>query len=268
MRRFKVQDFKCKVTVTLLCSFLILNLVFAEKASAFLTARATPDHIKIDFFYHGCSIKVSGFTDPGDVDLIVKIASPIGQEMFRKRVKAAGFLWMEKGELTFDHVPSLYRLYSTGQSDDLLSQEEMDKYIIGYHALHEHVEITPVADKHEKTQLFDEFVKLKESSSLYSVSYKAISKTVEHGKQGYSLEIAWPYMAAPDTYLVTVYAVKNKRVIEKAETNILVEQVGLLRVILNMATNNGALYGILSIVAALLAGFTVGIVFKKGKGGH
>jgi uncharacterized protein (TIGR02186 family) len=268
MRKFKMQDFKCKIMMALLFTFLIVNLVFAEKASAFLTARVNPNHVKIDFFYHGCTITVNGFTDPGDIDLIVKITSPLGQEMFRKRVKAAGFLWMEKGELTFDHVPALYKLYSTGKSDDVLTQEEMDKYSIGYHSLHEQVAITPVADKHEKTQLFDEFVKLKESSGVYSVSYGAISKIVEQGKQRYSLEIAWPYTATPDTYLVTVYAVKNKRVIGKTETNILVEQVGLLRVILNMATNNGALYGILAIVAALIAGFTVGIVFKRGKGGH
>jgi hypothetical protein len=35
-----------------------------------------------------------------------------------------------------------------------------------------------------------------------------------------------------------------------------------------MAKNNGALYGIISIMAALGAGFGVGLVFRKNDGAH
>jgi hypothetical protein len=35
-----------------------------------------------------------------------------------------------------------------------------------------------------------------------------------------------------------------------------------------MARKNGALYGVLSILAALGAGFGVGMVFRKGGGAH
>jgi len=35
-----------------------------------------------------------------------------------------------------------------------------------------------------------------------------------------------------------------------------------------MAKNNGALYGIISILIALGAGFGVGMIFRKGGGAH
>jgi uncharacterized protein (TIGR02186 family) len=269
MRGFKIQDSRFKIVIFLIFGFLILNLAFSEEASASLTAEINHDHIKIGFFYHGSTVDISGFSNPADADLIIRITSPEGHQILRKKVKAAGLLWMNDGELKFEHAPSLYFLYSTRKLDDILIQEEMDKYVIGYSALNGHMEITPVANKDEKTKFFNEFVKLKESSHLYSISSQKISTTDKDGKQSYFIELNWPYQAPPDNYLVTVYAVKNKRVVEKAEANMLVEQVGIVKTLFSMAKNNGALYGLISIFAALLAGFIVAIVFpKKGKGGH
>lgn len=86
--------------------------------------------------------------------------------------------------------------------------------------------------------------------------------------QNYSIKLNWPYQAAPGEYLVTVYAVKDKKVVEKAEARMIVEQAGIVKTLANMAKNNGAVYGIISILAALAAGFGVGMVFRKGGGGH
>lgn len=57
-------------------------------------------------------------------------------------------------------------------------------------------------------------------------------------------------------------------VIEKPETKLLVEHTGIMRVIADMAKNNGAMYGIVSIVIAIVAGFAVGIIFRMARSGH
>jgi hypothetical protein len=62
--------------------------------------------------------------------------------------------------------------------------------------------------------------------------------------------------------------VKDGRIVETAESKILVEQVGTVKSLATMAKNRGALYGLLSILAALGAGFGVGLVFRKGGGAH
>jgi len=69
-------------------------------------------------------------------------------------------------------------------------------------------------------------------------------------------------------YTVTVYAVKNKKIVEQAESKVQVEQAGIVKRLAGMAKNNAAVYGILSIMAALGAGFGVGLIFRKGGGAH
>ncbi len=57
-------------------------------------------------------------------------------------------------------------------------------------------------------------------------------------------------------------------VIESSETKLMMENTGMMKTIADMAKNNGALYGIVSIVIAIVAGFAVGIIFRMARGGH
>ena len=248
-------------------ALMALLLVTAGNASAELTARANHDHIKIDFFYHGSSVSVRGVSDRG-TDLVIKITSPEGHQELLKRGKLAGFLWMNVGKLTFEKAPNLYSLHSTKKLEDILSRDEMETYGLGYPALEKHVAISPVASENEKADWFNQFVKFKESSKLYSVSSGKINMTEQGGKQNYYVLLEWPYQALPDNYTISVYAVKDKKVVETAETHVLVEQVGTVKSLAGMAKNDGAFYGIISILAALGAGFGVGMVFRRGGGAH
>ncbi|HXX81874.1 MAG TPA: TIGR02186 family protein [Thermodesulfovibrionales bacterium] len=248
-------------------AFVALMLAAAGSTSAELTATANHDHIKIDFFYHGSSVSVRGISDQG-TDLVIKIASPEGHQELRKKGKLAGFLWMNVGKLTFEKVPNLYSLHSTKKLEDILSRDEMDRYGLGYSALQKHAEIGPVASGDEKAEWFNQFVRFKESSKLYSVSSGKINITEQGRTQNYYVLLDWPYQALPENYTISVYAIKDKKVVETAETHVLVEQVGMVKSLAGMAKNNGAFYGIISILAALGAGFGVGMVFRRGGGAH
>ena len=239
----------------------------AKIASAELTAKANHDHINIDFFYHGSTVSVSGITDPG-TDLIIKIASPEGHEALKEKGKIGAILWMNVATMNFEHVPNLYSIHSTRKLDGMISREEMDKYVIGYSALSRHATIEPAANADEKEKWFSEFIRYKEKSKLYSTSDGKIEMKDKNGKQSYYILTQWPYQAPPGDYIVTVYAVKDGKVVDQAESKVLVEQAGVVKTLAGMAKNNAALYGLLSIVSALGAGFGVGLVFRKGGGAH
>ncbi|MHB8880225.1 MAG: TIGR02186 family protein [Thermodesulfovibrionales bacterium] len=242
--------------------------LIAGPAAAELTTKANHDHIKIDFFYHGSAVSVSGVSDE-NTDLIIKIASPEGHETLKEKGKVGGFLWMNVATLKLENVPNLYSIHSTKKLEDILDQQEMDKYVIGYPALGRHVEMSPVKDAEDKAKWFSEFIKYKENSKLYATSSGKIDlKRGEAGHQPYYILTDWPYQAPPGDYLVTVYAVKNGKVIEQAESKVMVEQVGIVKTLSNMAKKNGALYGLISIISALGAGFGVGLIFRKGGGAH
>jgi len=244
-----------------------LLLLMNGTASAALTITANHNHINIDFFYHGSTVSISGVSDPG-TDMIIKIASPGGHQSLRKKGKVAGLLWMNVGELKFDHVPSLYSLHSTKKISEILSGEEREKYLIGYEALGKQTEIQPIANGADKTKWFNEFVKFKEASKLYAESEGDIALNINSGEQHYYVSSPWPYQAAPGEYIVTVYAVRDNKVVQTAETKVQVEQVGLVKSFAVMAKNSAALYGVISVFAALVAGFGVGLIFRKGGGAH
>jgi uncharacterized protein (TIGR02186 family) len=237
-------------------------------ASAMLTARANHDHITIDFFYHGSTVSVKGLSDPGR-DLVIKIASPDGHQILKQKGKVAGMLWMNVGKLSFEKTPNLYEVFSTRPLGSILTREEQQRFVIGYQALANHVEISPVASEAEKAQWFNEFLKYQEASNLYVARESAIETTQQSdGHQQYCLMTQWPYQAAPGEYTVTVYAVKDGKVIEHAEAKVKVEQVGMVKTLASMAKDSAAFYGMLSIGIALGAGFGVGMIFRKGGGSH
>ncbi len=266
--KFSIQYSIFKIGLFLFLEFLILNFQFAGTASAMLTAKANHDHITIDFFYHGSSVSIKGESD-ANVDLVIKITSPEGHQVLKQKGKVAGALWMNVGQLKFENTPNFYGLYSTKKIEDILTPEEMTRFVIGYPALEKHVEISPVANEQERAKWFEEFVKFKEAQKVYAYSPGTISTTTKaDGGQEYYIMTAWPYQAAPGDYLVSVYAVKDGKVVEQAEAKVNVEQVGLVKTLSTLARNNAAFYGILSIGIALFAGFGVGLVFGKGGGSH
>ena len=266
MKQFGMRSAECGIAAMIVLAFMLI-LGHAGDASAMLTAKANHDHITIDFLYHGSTVSVTGESDPG-VDVVVKMTSPEGHQELKQKGKVGGVLWMNVGTLKFEHVPDFYAVYSTKRLEDILSQEEQEKHTIGYPALQRHVLVTPVANEEEKSRWFGEFVKFKEDSRVYNVSSGKLETTNKDGRQEYSIQTDWPYQAAPGDYLITVYAVKNGRVVEQAEAMVKVEQVGMVKTLATMARNNAAFYGFLSVGIALGAGFGVGLVFRKGGGAH
>lgn len=267
MKKIAVRSSKFGTAVLVIVAAAI-SFLTAGDAFAMLTAKANHDHITIDFFYHGSTVSVRGISDP-NVDLVIKMTSPEGHQVLKQKGKVGGALWMNIGQLKFENTPNLYEVFSTKKLDDILSRKEMEKYVIGYPALRNHVEISPVANEEEKTKWFNEFVKFKEDSRVYVTSFGTITtKANADNSQGYYILTDWPYQASPGDYLVTVYAVRNGKVVEQAESRVNVEQVGMVKTLATMAKNSAALYGFLSVGVALCAGFGVGMVFKKGGGSH
>lgn len=247
---------------------LVATVGFVAEAHATLTATANHDHITIDFTYRGSTVSVKGEADAG-TDLIVKITAPEGHQTMMKKGKVGGILWMNVGSLRFERTPDLYEVFSTRSLEEILSEEQRAEHVIGYGALLQHVTIGPTSSEGEKATWFGELVKLKESSRLYTASVGRIRTTaLADGRQRYELMTDWPYQAPPGEYAVTVYAVKDRRVLERAECKVLVEHVGTVKALASMARNRAAFYGLVSIAIALGAGFGVGMIVKKGGGAH
>jgi hypothetical protein len=88
----------------------------------------------------------------------------------------------------------------------------------------------------------------------------------------YALEFVWPKNAAPGAYQVSVYACREGEVRESLKVPLKVEEVGFPALITFMARDRASIYGIVSIVVAILAGFGIDFIatrlFKKRTSPH
>ena len=273
MKKREVQNNKHRIirikgAIYFLFAVFIIHGLNTSSAHAMISIKANHEDIKIDFFYHGSTVIFSGEADEG-TDLVIKISSPDSHQIMKKKGKVGGLLWMTVGTVKFEQTPGLYHIHSTKALDDILGTEEQQKYVIGYPALRRHAEIVPVIDEADKDHWLNEFVMFQEQMRLYTVSAgKIIATPLGNGRQRYTITTHWPYQAAPGNYTATVYAVRDRKVLDLAATMISVEQTGIVDMLSTMAKNRAALYGILSVGIALSAGFGVGILFRKGGGSH
>ncbi|MDH3347571.1 MAG: TIGR02186 family protein [Desulfobulbaceae bacterium] len=249
----------------MVCAALVLVLGGVAESFA-LTCVTTPDKVDIGMSYHGAKLVVSGQSKADD-ELIVKITAPNGESHLKFKGKAANLFWMKMGSMVYSEVPAVYMLSSTSPVDKMLLTDQLNENKIGYPALESHVKIESDKMEVEVKQWFDEFIRFKEKDNLYSVREGAVNKTIEQDGATYKLELDWPYQATPGEYSVEVLAVRDGKIMEKAQSTITVARAGVVAQLSDLAFNNAALYGVMAIVIALVAGFGVGAVFKGG-GSH
>ncbi len=243
--------------------FAFFLLFFLGQASA-LTVKVTPGKIPITLGYHGTKMKVEG-TGLNTNDIIIQISSKLGEQHLKYKGKAGGIFWMKLGNIVFEDVPRVYLVYSTKDIHKILPSEICKELSIGYDALSEKAKIKTNMKDFDRDKWIVEFIKFMEADELYDEEDGVVQ--IDKKNHTFSVDIDWPFEAPPGDYNVEAFAVENGQVVEKAHTKIRVERVGLIKQLTHMAFEKPALYGVIAIVVAIVAGFGVGMVFKGG-GGH
>ncbi|MBF0564796.1 MAG: TIGR02186 family protein [Nitrospirae bacterium] len=264
-RNVKHGGLLVKITVAAFVFILAYTMVCffgSTGAQASLTMSVEHKTIPINAFYNGNTVLLKGMVDKGE-DVVVKLSSDDGKETFMTKGKSAHLFWMNKNKITISGISSVYMLFSSKDVESAVSEADRDKYVIGYGAVEKRAVIVPAGDK---ARLLGEFIKLKEKNRLYDTGKEKISLIpAADGKFEYTLQVKLSYQVQPGQYKVEAYGVKNGAVSDTASDAILVEPVGIVKAMTQLASRHGALYGLMSIVIALIAGLMVtpSITFAK-----
>jgi uncharacterized protein (TIGR02186 family) len=223
-----------------------------------------PDRVEIGAFYRGSQVLVSG-TIPAGAEAVVEV---IGRETTEKLLRKGrrGGLWMNVGELEVRGAPSLYLVMST--SNGLLSEATRDA-AWGYPALTRKMELAGSATEQEQAQFRDQFIKLKESQDLFGVFPGGLTvSSGSGGKRTVKGVFTLPTKIKPDTYRVRLSVVEQGKVVAVDPGELTVVMAGFPAMLKDLAHNHALLYGVLAVVIAIVTGFSMGYLFKKGGGGH
>jgi len=251
----------------MLCAALTSCIILSGGPAWALTTEVTPGNIPINLMYNGAAVTLKGQSDVND-DVIIRISSEPTDAHMKYKGKAAGLFWMKMGDISFEHVPAVYLLYSSKNIDSLLQEDERIKEGIGFESVKAGTKMESSAAGMDPDRWIAEFIKFKKAEKLYQIQEGTITRS--QGKNGneYQLDIKWPFQAAPGIYNIEVLAVRDGRVVDRAETSLTVARTGIVAKLSDLAFNHAAIYGMISIVVAMAAGLAVGALFRGSGGAH
>jgi len=239
--------------------FLILSLAGSVRAEA-VTVKARPSTVEISSFYQGHEITIIGAIPAGH-QAVAEVVGPVGQEHLMRKGRV-GPLWLNVGEITVSGAPSLYFALST--TPDLLTGASP----WGFQALMQHLSLAGKVHQNEMAKFTEQFLELKKSENLYAVWPGGLkTKPADDGRLEVTGKFWLPANVKPDTYKVCLTAVLDGKAVDQHCSNLSVQMVGFPALLMSLAYEHAALYGILAVVIAILTGFIMGYLFKGG-GGH
>jgi hypothetical protein len=225
--------------------------------------QVAPNVVEIGAFFHGEPVTVTGKI-PHGAQVVVEVVGPTTVEHLMRKGRRGG-LWMNVGEVEVSGAPSLYLAMST---DPKLLQDPAPSATWGYPALKQSIGFAGQVEAGERAMFLEQFFQLKESEEIYAAFPGAVKAAGSAGDlQKVTGTFPLPTMVKPGTYQVCLTVIQDGQVTGKPCTELKVAMVGFPAMLLALAYEHGATYGILAVIIAIVTGFAMGYLFKGG-GGH
>lgn len=191
-----------------------------------------------------------------DLDVIISITGPRRPVIVRKKDRALG-IWINKDKVKIDAAPVFYAVATTGEMLDILSRVDDRRHKI---SVENAIRLVGVAGEVDDPQDFvDAIIRLRRNSGVYFEKIDAVEKI---GATLFQTRVQLPANIVEGDYLARVFIIRDRAVLDYFETDITVRKVGLERFIYNLAHERSFLYGVLSVLVALLAGWGASEIFR------
>lgn len=252
MRRF--------AKIVLLPVFILtIQQAFAQHRNASL--RIDPPEILIDLFYSGTQMRVTGVTRAGE-DLVLLCTGEEGTVELKEKERIWGLLWVNSGDIAFKNVPSLYQLASSGKWGNLPVKPDWTRAGMGFPALE--ARIVSRTDDDRQHRCFSELIKLKKHEGLYSIQEGGLEvRPLGDDWKEFSASFYFPSGAGPGTYRIRLMSFAEGKAVELADGKVSVRLAGAAAFMRSLSLEHGLLYGVFSVVIALIAGLLTGMIFSR-----
>lgn len=248
---------RCLLLTLCATSWLLLT---TWPSPAWADLHVAPTSVQMGAFFDGARIRVSAVIPQGTDAVVEVVGKRIEEQLLRKA--RHWDIWMNVGEIDIEEAPRLYFALST----DPGSLSRSDANAFGYAAMRQRVSFKGDLRGLVRRDIFREFIELKESEKLYRLLPGALKVSPALGDaQVVEGEFTVPSRIAPGEYRVKLSVVDHGRVLRTESVQLDVGMVGLPAFLTSLARSHGALYGLFAVVIAVIFGFIVGVVFRKGR---
>lgn len=189
--------------------------------------------------------------------IVVVVEGPRHALTVRRKQRVAG-IWVNRAEVQFDDVPSFYHVLSSHPLEEWLPLRTRDLYQIGveYLRFQPRSELGPA----ETARFRDALIRNMQRVGRYGVLEGNVTVL---GGQLFRADLYLPANLPTGYYTIEVMLVRDGDVKSMQATPLLVTKSGVGADVFDMAYSYPALYGIMAIVLAALAGLGANAIFRK-----
>jgi uncharacterized protein (TIGR02186 family) len=236
-----------------------LALAMASPAPAQeIVAALSQSNVSIDYSFSGSEIMVFGAVrgaPPGaDHDVIITVSGPLVPITVRRKERVAG-IWVNAEAAEIDQAPSFYAVATTGPFEEVLTRTEDLR-----HAVSVPKAIRAVGSGAQDPAAFVEaLVRIRRAEGIYATAEGAV--TLRDGTL-FDTAIALPPDLVEGDYETRILLTEEGRVVAVEKAVLAVRKVGLERFLYGLAHDSPVLYGTLSLVIAVAAGWGASAAFR------
>ncbi len=242
---------------------MLVAVAFAARSQESVVTGISEDNIALTANFSGSDLFVFGAIrrdgpapDDSELDVIITIKGPPAPVTIRRKERRFG-IWVNTESVTVRAAPTFYAIATTRPLDDLLTETERLRYGIGMdqavRRVGGHETLTDTSDFTEA------LVRIRNRQRLYEQFDGGVSLAQD---TLFQTEIAMPANITEGDYAAEFFLVRDRRVVSMGTTTILVRKAGLERWVYNLSQNQPLLYGVLSVLLALAAGWLAASIFR------
>lgn len=217
--------------------------------------------VGITINFDGSEILVYGAVDrsapapEGPLDVIVTIEGPTGPRVVRKKTRQFG-IWMNGEAAEFDRAPEFYAVTGTRPLAEILdpSQDLLHKI-----SLPTTMRALSAPQQVAEPEAFKEaLMRLGRRAGAYVTEEHGVSLT---RNVLFRADMVLPANLSEGLFLVRVFLLRDGKVIATEASGIAVHKEGIERVLHRLALDQPAIYGVLSLLMAIFAGWGASAAF-------
>jgi len=244
------------VKPAVLCGLAVALLAAPVAAQAPLVADISSREIAITTGFAGAELLLFGAID-GRGDIVVVVRGPRRAAVVRHKSRVAG-IWVNSDSRKFVGLPAFYHAAGTRPFDRVAPRVLLERYEIG----EDHIvfNLAPGENADDGEEFRQAFLRNKASLGLYTGGEGDVTLV---DRRLFRTTVSFPANVPTGLYGVEMYLFRDGRLITRRTTPLVVRKVGVEAQIFEFAHEKAAVYGLIAIVVALMAGWVAGAVFRR-----
>lgn len=243
--------------------FLWLLMALPALASEGIVAGLSQNRVSITADFDGSEILIYGAVKRDEpppksppLHVIVTVEGPSTPLTVRKKERRMG-IWVNTESVQIGRAPSFYAVATTGFLKDILSSTEDLRHQITIPKAIRSVGIS--AQAQDSPAFVDALLRIREGEDRYRLAERTVQLTEA---TLFRTDVALPANLTEGAYRVRIFLTRGGVVVDTLERRINVRKEGLERFLTNLSREQPFIYGLLSLLIAVAAGYGASTAFR------